>query len=456
MLGFAKSTKAVINYFLQQEPEKYQFLVSEKKSRADFDEEEISDLESKGLVFEFAEQSFDFIKEAERVIVSPGIPPTNPLIKQIQAAALKLQTDTDLFAETIAHDYVAVTGTNGKTTTVKLLAQILGSEALGNVGKACFEFPDLAIEKKQAAWQKNYVLELSSFQIHYSQLSRAPKIAAYLNFSDDHLDWYSSLDDYRADKEKLILETLKRKEAQVLLNYDDAACRDLAERIREKNRVSFFSTKEDLSQLDGLHAYVDAGVLTLSKNKLKKPILAREKLLLPGDHNLANVLAAMFIADALGTPLEHLQKELASFQGVEHRLEFVAEVDSKRFYNDSKATNPHSAIQAYSSFDSSIAILGGYEKNLDYKNLYDCLKHHVQKIILLGATAERMEAELNSLGFVGLERAADLKEAIKIAVSFPDAIPVVFSPASSSFDMFKNFEDRGQQFKAAVSDILKM
>jgi UDP-N-acetylmuramoylalanine--D-glutamate ligase len=463
ILGLGKSAISALN-FLQKNYPKTKIKVSELKARSNWGEDpQIQKFEKNGIEFEFGKQSFDFVKDADFIMISPGIPQQSTIIQDIFTAAKKSQldygTDLDLLVKlNCPHGYYAVTGTNGKTTTTSLLAHILGAEALGNIG-----VPFLEHSGKEAP-----VLEISSFQLFYSTIAcsspeLSPKVAVHLNFTPDHLDWHSSLDEYRIAKEKLFMNM--RKQGQYLvLNYDDEYLRDFGLGISKnpeyKSQILFFSTRTDLAkelaQADTktfpYYAYLDKDSLLLctAANKEQTPncISATKELKLVGEHNYSNTLACTLAALAAGASISQIQNKVKSFQPVEHRLEFVTNIDGKNIYNDSKATNPDSAIKSLLAFDKCIAIVGGKEKNLDLRDFTKMLSQKTRAVIAIGEIKERIIQELQEYGFNNYERAASLEEALDKALKIPERLPVVLAPASSSFDMFKSYEDRGRQFKA--------
>lgn len=475
ILGFAKSTIAAIDFLLSKRDCPYKKIkVSELKARENFDQGIINGFEAKGVEFDFGANNFSFIKDADLVLVSPGMPPRSNIINQIAEAQKDIVTDIDLFCEYIDRDYIAVTGTNGKTTTTSLLAHIFDTEAIGNIGKPVMSFEELAdtsyktitreidenprqtkIEAKEESKKTPYVLELSSFQLFYSNKLKAPKAAVYLNLTPDHLDWHSSLDEYRQAKEKLFLE--QKSGDYAILNFDDPAISNFVQVLGAPERMTaakspwirFFSTKSAIDWMQD-SAYLDDDKLVLAKGNDVYVLARTDELKLVGEHNYSNILAAALAADSMGLPIKQISDRIKSFEPVEHRLEFVASIDAKAIYNDSKATNPESAIRAYESFEQSIAIVGGKDKNLDLGYFLDVLSSRAYRVVAIGEIKDKIKDGLEERGFTDTELADSLEDALDKALAIKEDLPIVFSPASSSFDMFTNFVERGKKFKEIV------
>ncbi len=435
ILGFGKSAISTINYFLLNYPST-KIRVSELKTREKFKESEISVLEAKGVEFEFGKQEASFITwngvTELFIMVSPGIPPNSPVMDIVRNSGASFGTDLDLLLIFSSARKIAITGTNGKTTTTALTAHILGTEGLGNIGKPFLDFT-------QVANQDILALELSSFQLFYSnvldQNKYLPDVSVYLNMTDDHLDWHSSLEEYREAKAKIFRDLPAKT---LVMNYDDPIVRELA---NGKSNIRFFSTELEINP----GAYYKDGALYLDGQKL----INISELNLVGKHNYSNILAAVLACVAMGIAKEFIIEKLKTFKPVAHRLEYVTTIDGHKFYNDSKATNPDSAIKALEAFDQSIAIVGGKNKNLDMSGFIDKLIEKCQAVIAIGELKSSINSALRIKNFTKVEEANSLKEAVDLALTYAKNIPnipVVLAPASSSFDMFTGYEDRGNQF----------
>ncbi|MCE2928015.1 MAG: UDP-N-acetylmuramoyl-L-alanine--D-glutamate ligase [Candidatus Caenarcaniphilales bacterium] len=446
LLGFAKSTIATAKFLLINYPQiKIKF--SEAKAKENFDLKTIEDFEEQKVIFEFSQQTLDFIISNAQtlVITSPGIPPQNPIIIGLKEQNIKIITDYDLFCEQILkhqQDYIAITGTNGKTTTTSIVAHILEREALGNIGKP---FMEMSLEEKIIQ-----SIEISSFQLFHSELSsiknNPPKASIYLNLTEDHLDWHKDMQEYREAKEKLF-QSSTTKENFWILNYDDAEVRNfgLEQNLNNKTKILWFSVEDNNKNLSG---YLEKNILYIDS----KPLIDINDLLIVGKHNYSNVLAASLALKASGISLEDIQTKLRSFKAPEHRLEFVKEINGHKIYNDSKATNPDSSIKAIDSFESSIVILGGKNKNLDLNEFLNYVSKKCHAVVCIGELQDSIYEHLVNIGYKNISKAKDLNEALELSIAYgkDNTLPIVLSPASSSFDMFKNYEDRGKQFKSLV------
>ncbi len=431
LLGLAKSTFAVIKFLLKEKPGLYEITVSDSKTRENYDQAEISALEAAGLKFIFAASDFSFVRDVDLVLTSPGIPQSAPVMQAVRAAARPLITDFDLFTDAVGSNYIAITGTNGKTTTTSLIAHLIGTTGLGNIGKPFMEFKDTPDDKPR-------VIEISSFQLFYSQLKQAPKIAVYLNFTPDHMDWHKDLNEYKQAKEKLFTNC-----PLMILNYDDPVTKALGE--KHKSRTRFFSTLS--SSVD---AYLKDNILFLRTDNNVIPVIKTSELKIVGEHNYSNALAALLAADAAGLNTDEVKAKLKTFSPVPHRMEYTASIGAKDFYNDSKATNPESAEKALKSFPKCIAIVGGKDKKLDMSLMLDVLKERAAAVICIGEIGAELASALKLRALSNVEQAGDLEAAVKQALAFKQDLPVVFTPGTSSFDMFLNYEDRGDKFKAIV------
>jgi UDP-N-acetylmuramoylalanine--D-glutamate ligase len=315
-------------------------------------------------------------------------------------------------------------------------------------------------------------------------------VAVYLNLTDDHLDWHKDLEEYRLSKQKLfqIPETDEEQSFTWVLNYDDKVCCELGEyglwQLAETEQsnldIAFFSTKNSLVKLNQYarsSAFCENGILYLAKflpdavddqyggivevNEeghyyVKIPLLKVSDLNLVGEHNYSNLLAGILAADAVGLALEKIIESLKSFTAVPHRLEFIGEHAGHKFYNDSKATNPDSANKALEAFEQSIIICGGKNKNLDLGDFINKLAQKAYAVVLIGELSQELKQGLQERNFEKFSFANDMDEAVGRALDFGkgNQLPIVLAPASSSFDMFKNYEERGEKFKQSFSKLV--
>jgi len=335
---------------------------------------------------------------------------------------------------------VAVTGSNGKTTTVSLLGRIFAEagrpvQVGGNIGT-----PLVALVEKATEDTTN-VVEVSSFQPEAISSFR-PRVAALLNITPDHLDRHASMAEYVAAKARLF--GYQGGDDFAVFNADDRYCAELAPEVRAQR--FWFSRQRRLD----VGSYLKNGWVMFSNGSEQEIVLPHEEIRLLGEHNLENVLAAVCAARLLEVSGEHIRAAVAGFEGVEHRLEFVAEVEGVRYYNDSKATNVDAALKAIHAFAGRlIVILGGKDKGSDYRPLREPLQQRAKQVLLIGAAREKIAAAIG--GAVPAEELETLPEALERAalVAVPGDI-VLLAPACASFDQFENYEQRGRVFKEEV------
>jgi UDP-N-acetylmuramoylalanine--D-glutamate ligase len=385
----------------------------------------------------------DFTK-ADLVVVSPGVPREHPLLQQAVAAGVKVISEVELAACLIDAPLAAVTGTNGKTTTVTLLDQMLRASGFdshlgGNVGTPLIEVAEqLSASRSQA--DQVVVAEISSFQLEWIEQFR-PRVAALLNISEDHLDRYQSYQDY-IDAKLRIFENMTGSDHAVV-NYDDPLVWQAAQKISA--RLFPFSRFHSFEER-GIFLHRDCLVARDQGNEFSFPL---EVFKLHGVHNLENIMAALGCALLMGCKRDDCLTVLENFTPLQHRMQFVREVNGVRYFEDSKATNVGSVVKALESFERVVLIAGGKDKGGSYMPLAELVRERVSHLILIGEATERMQQELG--GFTDCQRADSLPEAVIMASQA--AVPgdvVLLSPACSSFDMFKDYEERARCFVDAV------
>ncbi|SRR5579871_1856521 len=376
------------------------------------------------------------------IVVSPGVPVDAPSLVQSRALGEKVIGEIELAAQFLRGPIVAITGSNGKTTTTTLVGEIVaagGRPAVvgGNIGTPAISLVE------QASSGTTVVLEVSSFQLETIETFR-PKVAVVLNVTPDHLDRHRTFAAYVDAKARIFENQLKDDFA--VLNADDPTCVEMARRTSAQ--VFWFSRKKELNQGTFVH---DGQIVFRGPGGQQEVMLASE-IPLKGDHNLENVLAAVCVGMLLDCPVPAIRAAVKNFKAVEHRLEFVARVKGVEYYNDSKATNVDATIKALESFTGNIhLILGGKDKGSDYSVLNDLLKQRVKRVYTIGAAAAKIESEIQGPPIL---RAEVLENAVKSAASAAVAGDVVLlAPACASFDQFKNYEERGKVFKQAVASL---
>src|SRR5579864_7982057 len=401
--------------------------------------DEIPVLLDHGITVETGGHGERTFRGQDLIVVSPGVPVDAAPLVQARAAGEPVIGEIELAAQNLSGEIVAITGSNGKTTTTTLAGEILAAGGFpvsvgGNIGT-----PAISLVER-ATRQTIVVLEVSSFQLETIQTFR-PKVAVVLNVTPDHLDRHRTFEVY-VDAKARIFENQQPSDFAVL-NADDPTCASLASRTQAQ--VFWFSRHKEVAQ----GAWVRDGNIVFRDTKGQTEILQVSDIPLKGAHNLENVLAAVCVGTLMGCAPEKIRDAVRNFKAVEHRLEFVATVNGVDYYNDSKATNVDATIKALESFPANIhLILGGKDKGSDYTVLNDLLRQRVKRVYTIGAAAEKIESQIKG---VEVLHAETLENAIRKANAVAQAGDVVLlAPACASFDQFKNYEHRGQVFKELV------
>ncbi len=405
-------------------------------------EHEIPMLLEEGIAVEAGGHGLLTFRRQDLLVLSPGVPLDTPEIRQVRAFGQAIIGEVELASRFLKGKTLAITGSNGKTTTTTLCGAILKASGVptfvgGNIGVPVVALTD---ESRDDGWN---VLEISSFQLESIDTFR-PEIAVLLNITPDHLDRHGSFERYRDAKERIFAN--QSAGDYLVLNADDEVASRAA--ARAHSQVFWFSRTRVVRQ----GAFVLNGVVMFrsSEQSAAEPVLPVSAIPLRGVHNLENVLAAVVASRLAGVPAEVIEASVTGFQAVEHRLEFVAQVRGVDYYNDSKATNVDAASKAIASFDGGVhLILGGKDKDSDYRVLRPLLAERVRAVYTIGAAAEKIEMHL--AGSVSVRRARTLEAAIEQASAAAVAgETVLLAPACSSFDQFRSYEDRGEQFKQMV------
>jgi UDP-N-acetylmuramoylalanine--D-glutamate ligase len=404
--------------------------------------EAIQRLRAAGVTLELGGHQETVIVGQDLIIPSPGVPADAPLLKAARAKGITIWSEIELAYRLLKGRLIGITGSNGKTTTTSLIAHLLETANFpvilaGNIGAPMISCVD------RATPQTNIVAELSSFQLELIETFR-PSISVFLNLTPDHLDRHYTMDSYAAAKAR-IFENQDEEDAAIL-NADDPATTPLAP---SRPRLYWFSRKQRVAQ----GAFLRGEDLLFRHEGEEEVVMKRQEVPLVGAHNLENVLASIAAARLAGAPVHAIAKGVRSFAGVEHRLEFVAEIGGVRYYNDSKATNVDAALKALDSFPGRILIiLGGKDKGSDYTVLQAPLREKAILALLIGAASEKIEKQI--AGSVAIERAGTLERAVEIAseAARPGDI-VLLAPACASFDQFENYEHRGRVFKGLVRQL---
>ena len=383
-------------------------------------------------------------RRQDLIVVSPGVPLDTPELKQVKAFGLPVIGELELAARFLKGKILAITGSNGKTTTTALVGEILkaaGFQTLvgGNIGLPVVALID---ESTDETWS---VLEVSSFQLESTELFH-PTIAVILNITPDHLDRHGSFENYALAKERIF--AAQDGSDHVVLNADNARAAEAAG--RSKARVHWFSLEHPLKQ----GAWVEDGFVVYrgATDGAAEKIMPLSGIPLKGQHNVENVLAAVCATRLAGAAPDAIRGAIEGFHAVEHRLEFVATINGVDYYNDSKATNVDATAKAVAAFPSCIhLILGGKDKNSDYSQLTALLRERVRAIYTIGSAAAKIESQLR--GVVQIHSCGTLDKAVAAAAGAARPGDVVLlAPACSSFDQFENYEHRGRVFKQLVEE----
>ena len=416
--------------------------VSDTKTQDEL-KEEIPRLLDEGIAVETGGHGERTFQNQDLIVVSPGVPLDAPPLLQAKALGEKVIGEIELAAQFFPGKIVAITGSNGKTTTTTLAGDVVVNGGFpvvvgGNIGKPAISLVDEADQDTIA------VLEVSSFQLETIETFR-PHIAVILNITPDHLDRHRTFEAYTNAKAR-IFENQKGDDFAVL-NADDPTCAKLSSRTR--GQVFWFSRRKEVKS----GAYVHDGRILFRDHNGQREVMLASEILLKGSHNVENVLAAVCIGMLSGVEPRRISKAVREFRAVEHRLEHVATVRGVEYYNDSKATNVDATIKALESFPANVhLILGGKDKGSDYSVLNDLLRQRTKRVFTIGAAAGKIESQIK--GASEIVHAETLENAVRLASdsAHPGDI-VLLAPACASFDQFRNYEHRGKVFKELVSSL---
>ena len=388
---------------------------------------------------DFPERALDSL---DLVVLSPGVPTDLPLVKSFYEKALPVWSEVELAYRTGKGEVLAITGTNGKTTTTALLGKIMGDAresvfVVGNIGTA---YTSKSLEMREDSVT---VAEISSFQLETIDQFR-PKVSAILNITEDHLNRHHTMEEYIRVKE--LITKNQGPEDVCVLNYEDEVLRKFGENIVPK--VVYFSSLRKLDQ--GI--YLDGDQIILKTEKEEIPIVKTGELKILGRHNHENVMAAAAMAYYAGVSVESIHKSVCEFVAVPHRIEYVTEKNGVAYYNDSKGTNPDAAIKGIQAMNRpTLLIGGGYDKESSYDEWIESFDGKVRYLVLIGQTKEKIKAAAERLGFTDIILCEDLKEAVQICAEKANpGDAVLLSPACASWGQFDNYEQRGDMFKEYV------
>ena len=388
------------------------------------------------------ELSEEVMETLDLVVMSPGVPTDLPVVLKMRDMGIPIWGEVELAYTYGKGDVLAITGTNGKTTTTALLGEIMKNykESVFVVGNIGNPYTAAALEMREDSVA---VAEMSSFQLETIHEFR-PKVSAILNITPDHLNRHHTMEAYIKAKEDIAKN--QTKEDTCVLNYEDEVTRKIGENV--KANVLYFSSQRKLDR--GI--YLDDGNIILRQDE-EILVCNVNELKLLGTHNYENVMAAVAMAAAYGIPMEVIRRTIKEFAGVEHRIEFVREKDGVAYYNDSKGTNPDAAIKGIQAMNRpTVLIGGGYDKDSEYEEWIQAFDGKVKLLVLVGATKEKIAEAAERVGFVSYVMADSFEEAVEKCIEAAEpGDAVLLSPACASWGMFKNYEERGDKFKELVN-----
>lgn len=389
----------------------------------------------------------DIIESLDLAVMSPGVPQDIPPVERLKGKGVRIWGEVELAYQMGKGKVLAVTGTNGKTTTTALLGEIMKAYGdsvfvVGNIGNA---YTAAALDTKEESF---VVAEISSFQLETIE-KFAPKVSAILNITEDHLNRHHTMEEYIRVKE--LITANQTKEDFCILNYEDPILREFADKCPAT--VVFFSSERRLSQ--GI--FLEGDRILMRMGEQETEIVKTGELYLLGKHNYENVMAAAAMAWCIGVPAETIRKTAMKFKAVPHRIEFVEEIDGVAYYNDSKGTNPDAAIKGIQAMERpTLLIGGGYDKESSYEEWIRSFDGKVRFLVLIGQTREKIEKAAHECGFYNTILAENLEEAVKIcADKARKGDAVLLSPACASWGQFDNYEQRGDKFKEYVRSMKK-
>ncbi|MBL8203324.1 MAG: UDP-N-acetylmuramoyl-L-alanine--D-glutamate ligase [Blastocatellia bacterium] len=398
-------------------------------------------LKEQGIELVAGSHPISLFENVDLIVASPGVPLALECFQRAKTAGVPIISEIELAARFLRGRLVGITGSNGKTTTTTLIGKVLKNAGLpaqvgGNIGTPLISLVETSSDDGFT------VIELSSFQLEAVE-SLHLFAAVLLNITPDHLDRYDSMDAYAAAKANIFRN--QTSEDLAVLNADDTRVAAMTTNAHK----TFFSCKRELEE--GL--FLRGDEVVARANGVERTLISRPEIGIRGAHNLENVMATLAVGLACGAGPDSMRHTIHEFKGVEHRLEFVVEINGVKFYNDSKATNVDSTIKALEAFDSGvIVILGGKDKGGDYAPLVPLIQSRCEHVILIGAAANKIATALENTK--PLQRATTMPDAVRLGYELARAGDVVLlAPACASFDMFDNYEHRGRVFKDAVRQL---
>lgn len=438
ILGLSKTGIAAAKYLAKHGASCFITELNEKNENNN--ENCLTDLKNAGIEVEIGEHSDEFIENVTYAVTSPGIPPTSEIFEKLKEKNIKVISEIELAYKNTKTPFVAISGTNGKTTTTMLVSHILSSiykaPVCGNIGVPAVSLID----------NKNdyLVCEVSSFQLENTS-DFAPLVAVFTNFTPDHINYHGSLENYFDAKAKMF-----KNAKYAIFNAKDDKINEFAKNYKGEK---FYFDDENYKN----SSYIKNNAIYFKQNDIEEKIIDIDDIKLVGHHNYQNVMCSIIVAKLLNVPNEKIEEKIKSFESVEHRIELIQNVKKgiQKFYNDSKATNPEATMVALKSFIGKkvTLLVGGRDKNTTLDKFCIDVKKYINNVVLFGEAKERFYNELEKSGYKNLYMTNKMFEAVDKAIDLNDEI-VLLSPACASFDEFKSYEDRGIKFKEYVTNKL--
>ncbi|WP_425446985.1 UDP-N-acetylmuramoyl-L-alanine--D-glutamate ligase [Dethiothermospora halolimnae] len=407
-------------------------------------EEYVNELKGLEIIYVLGNNDVN-LDNIDLIVKSPGIPLDVPLLVEAKAKEIEVISDIELASRISKNQMIAITGTNGKTTSTTLIGEIFKSSDInchvtGNIGVG------ILWEIVNSKEEDVFVVEASSFQLESTKYFK-PKVSVIINITPDHINWHKTFDNYVKSKKKIVAN--QDDKDFTILNFDDPILKQLGKEL--KSNVIYFSLK---SKLDNGIYLDENNIVMKSKDKVSK-IMEIDDIKIPGEHSIENIMASIGACLAMGLEIDKIKKAIIDFKGVDHRLKYVDNINEITFYNDSKGTNPVSSIAAIKAVKKPIILIaGGYDKGSDFTDFIKSFNNKVKSLILLGETAEKIKNAATDLGYKDIYIVKNMKEAVVKSYELGcRGDNVLLSPACASWGMYKNYEERGNDFKRAVYDL---
>ncbi len=438
ILGLSKTGIAAAKYLAKHGASCFITELNEKNENNN--ENCLTDLKNAGIEVEIGRHSDEFIENVTYAVTSPGIPPTSEIFTKLKEKNIKVISEIELAYKNTKTPFVAISGTNGKTTTTMLVSHILSSiykaPVCGNIGVP----PISLIDNKN----DYLVCEVSSFQLENTS-DFAPLVAVFTNFTPDHIGYHGSLENYFNAKAKMF-----KNAKYAIFNAKDDKINEFAKNYKGEK---FYFDDDNYKNA----SYIKNNAIYFKQNNIEEKIIDIDDIKLVGHHNYQNVMCSIIVAKLLNVPNEKIEEKIKSFESVEHRIELIQNVKKgiQKFYNDSKATNPEATMVALKSFIGKkvTLLVGGRDKNTTLDEFCIDVKKYINNVVLFGEAKERFYNELEKSGYKNLYMTNKMFEAVDKAIDLNDEV-VLLSPACASFDEFKSYEDRGIKFKEYVTNKL--